>query len=472
MPDLKNHPPTPKWYGTPADAEEAFVEFARHHTDRRLAERRYDLQREIDIAEQNKRAAVQLSARLRQYIAQYRKRLDELNQSLVDTSDLSNFEDALLALMDHPSVIGLRPDSGGRLIVHVRLFKKEEDREEQQYVGDFELAFPTNELDSHSERMAIVQTDASSRENWSQGFVWGGTLEGVIFGHLRSYDPLFQPLFRRGDLVGLIEAACERIVRRSFTKQALGLSTEPLEPAWQGVAPNLEQVLLRSIEWSLNRTTLEEIRSTEEGLAYHKREAAQCTSDIRESNRRLDQARSELEEMNRIAENNKIDEVAIHEQLRYIKSLPGVMGLQFITKHDDKIPVIHVRTSIVYRGERYDMGDYEVILKPSCVTEGVIRVRQTREANRRRGLYYHPASAYGYDHSWFCFGNRAYDLRQLFMRGEYGEFMHMVVNSLNTFNLHDEFLVPEYGKEIDMDAVWTPPTEETVRLRRRRRFRI
>jgi len=199
--------------------------------------------------------------------------------------------------------------------------------------------------------------------------------------------------------------------------------------------------------------------------------------ELRALNGELAEKRAELKKLQASVDNLEFDEEAVKKELHYMTSLPGVMGVRF-ENVDGKglVPVVHVRTTTVYNGQRYDLGDYELVFyRHHGESAAVIETRQTRKA-RSAGIYYHTGP---YDYrcgccryrTWFCFGNRAAELTELFELGSFSAFLHFAINSLNSIN-ESELSYYDLGShfvKIDDDAVWTPRTV-TARRRPRRRW--
>jgi hypothetical protein len=475
MPGLKKQPPLPTWKGTPADLAEAFIEFARRNSAVQLANRRTRIERDIANRESNKSEAIADARRMRQTVVRIQQEIDALTTSLVDTTDLSIYTEGLVRLMDHPSVIGIRADSKGRLVIHVRLFKNYDG--EERFIGDFELSLHTGQLDSSEEQLLVCQTDISSTDHWALAPQCKCGWDGVVYGYITNYHPIFQPLLQSGDLVGVIDTAIEYLSVRARSKTKLQLSEEMPRPAWTGITSGIEQALANTLEWSINRPVRHAITGKTERLQGNRRDMAYYTTSVRNYNTALSRLRAELAGIVKAQEGVTFDEGTSREQLRYITSLPGVMGVKFIDDDEiGRVPVFHVRATMVYQGMRYDMGDYEIEFRTHTQHAAVVCVNQTRTTRGGHGgPYYHPGSPRGWyaseyrNRSWFCFGDRAGDLAQLFQDGNYGEFMHLAINSLNSINAGSEYYIGEYFERIDMDAVWTPVTQ-TVRARRRRRL--
>ena len=77
--------------------------------------------------------------------------LAAVEAQLIDLSDDSILDETLQAIEKLPFVIGLRPDSHGRLVVFCRLFTTDHDAEGaitgDRHIGDFELTLKVAESD-------------------------------------------------------------------------------------------------------------------------------------------------------------------------------------------------------------------------------------------------------------------------------------------------------------------------------------
>ncbi len=474
MPELKSLP-MPAWHGTPANLVQGFIDFVRNGSQIRLESRLRQLRDDVEELEYQKRRSAQNARSYRATITAARKRLTELNGTIVSLDDLSRFDEGLIGLMEHPSVIGIRADSGGRLVVHLRLFKPEvEGEEEPAYVGDFEVYLLVGLPYEDHETLPVTQTDDPSSTRWSRGFADVEFRDGVTYGTISFYGQArIRGLLAEGRLPELIDTVAEQIVTTGVAKRMFDADAQPTDPTWSGITSDLEKMLARTIEISVNRHVLAAIRSQESCINEYSRYAKEQADSIRSYSLRLTRLRSELTEMERIVDQKEFDEEAAREQLRYITSLKGVMGIQFTAIRGKQVPTIHVRTSTVYDGERYDLGDYELMFveyDSYDSSAAVIRVNRTRAPMRGQSYYYHPGNTYGSArYNWFCFGNRAEALRQLFRKGEFGEFVHMAINSLNSINSGDQYNISYDYERIPMNATWTPPVE-AVRPRRRRRL--
>lgn len=146
-----------------------------------------------------------------------------------------------------------------------------------------------------------------------------------------------------------------------------------------------------------------------------------------------------------------VDVSAARQELLLITTgIPGIMGMRF----EREVPVIHFRASYVAYGERYDFGDYELVLEetPSPPT-AVIQTRITRYPGVN--IERHQSLPYWFDGNggWFCFGERATEMRRLFRSCQFGHFVNLAVNSIGSLNDDHQYVISDLTT-IPMDAVW------------------
>lgn len=469
---LRKRPPLPRWHGMPPDLVDQYLAFTRRYRDKSLAERIRRIEARIEEMGRDRSDA---SA----YIKSYRSRAVEnaalvvqREHELAMLSDVSLYEEGLLGLMYEQALLGIRVNSAGRLVLHLRAYKQEGG--ESRYVGDFEF-----NLDSLTgQYLYFIQTDVSTdRHTATSADRIVDTREGVIQSTLYESPWNFQGLLQKGDFCGLARALVERVCLASRTKQWLGLDTAEPEPTWRGIAPGVERALARTLDFVLRASARDALADAQEALAKDRRDQQYYTDRLRTLNRELTEKRAELTMLQASVGTLELDEEVVKKELRYMTSLPGVMGVRFENVgQDGLVPVIHVRTTTVHNGRRYDLGDYELVLSRHHGEQaGVIETRQTREA-RSPGLYYHTRP---YDRwcgccvyrTWFCFGNRARELAELFDAGNFPSFLHLAINSLNSINERElsYYDLGSYFIGIDDDEVWVPHMV-TVRRRPRRRW--
>lgn len=446
-------PPPPTWYGTPANLVDQFVAYVRHTAPEQHRRRLATLNDEIyDLASRTD-SYTRAVRRLREQIDECNKRIVELTQTLFDRSNLSDFEDGLLELMDHPLLLGLRIDDQGRLVAHFRVHR------DDAYIGDYEIG-----IYSQDRSVDVRQTDVETHHTPSAFKLSYCEATSSPHGSLSFHQPPIANHFRDGAFVQFADTVLDYIRRFAKTKALLGQPNAPNEPTWQGVNIDLEQALWRSLDFSINNMIRREITELQRKSESRRREARDYADIIRSNNLRVGQARAELARLSSIDVVATFNDAEARRQLREITTFPGVMGVRFIEYDGVNVPVFHVRTTIVYDGCRYDIGDYEIRFIPHDGATAVINVAETRRA--KGAPYYFPQNG-GYT-GWFCYGARASELRRLFEAGQYAEFMNVAINSMNAVNRGSERSIPNYFTEISMNAVWKP-VGAPRRLRRRRR---
>lgn len=469
---LKNHPPMPEWHGMPPDLVDRYLAFARRHQVKSVVERIRDIESRIKSIGSARTDASDTIKYYRKKVTESTDAVKLLQSNLAALSDIQMYEEGLLRLMYDPCLLGIRVNSAGRLVLHLRAYKEDED--ELQYVGDFEFDLDLLNRDS----VLFVQTDISdSAQTATIASQVYDTREGIIQSILYASTQKSWGLLRDGDLCGVANALVERLCQDANTKRRLRLDNIEPEPTWQGIVPGVERALARTLDFVVRSTMQQKLTTAESDLAAHKAHQKHYTNQLRSLNVELTEKRAELKKLQAVAESPVFDEEVAKEELRYMTSLPGVMGIRFEdVDGTGLVPVIHVRTTMVYNGQRYDMGDYELVLRPYHDNgAAVIVTRQTRKA-RRGGIYYHDrgdsyrCSCCVYL-SWFCFGDRALELTDMFERGDFGTFLHLAINSMNAINPGDisYYRLEEYFSKIDDDAVWVPRVT-TARRRPRRRW--
>jgi hypothetical protein len=470
MPELKA-PPKPTWKGTPPNLAAKFVEFARfHHTQARVV-RRDQIERKIASHEENKRYYLEDSASYRERIVRYREDIASYQKALIPLDDLSRYDEGMIDLLDRPNLLGIRPDSRGGMLVHLRIYSDRADNE-PVYLGDFEVGLRFIYSRDHGDMMVEVnQTDTHCRNHWSEGFSRSFHEDSASYGRLHFYEGDRRKQVVEGKFCDLLDAFTRIIVRRSTARGGCQ-SAEPEAPTWTGITPNLDEVLRRTLDLGLNEPMRGKINKATKELTSTQTSAAGLVSQIREVNRKLSQARAELAQMDAVPQDAGFNEDDAREQLRYITSLPGIMGVRFERYNGIDVPVLHVRASTLHRGRHYDVGDFEIMFRETRDTSSVVPVTLTRPSQSRYNtMYYHPDRRGYAGYNWFCFGQRGRELQGLFQEGEYGQFVQIALNTINWINTGDQPYIPEYYNEIPLDASWKP-LSETIRQRpRRRRFR-
>lgn len=472
---LKKAPPMPRWHGMPPDLVDQYLAFARRYQSETVAVRISNAECAIRNLGYSREDASDSIRSYRRLVAETTALVAQYERELAALSDVSAHEEGLLQLMEDPHFLGIRVNSAGRLVFHLRVYKEEEG--EVRYVGDFEFDLDT--LNPNG-TLLFVQTDVAGTMSVATTSTdicnsANGIIQSILYTNTRSY----WELLRDGDLCGLGRELIKRVGRAAKSKVWLGIESSEPEPAWQGVTPGLERALERTLDHVVRAETKQSLNEAQNNLASYKANQKSYTDKLRSLNRELAETRAELAQLQALSENPTFDEEAARQELRYMTSLPGVMGIRF-EDVDSKglVPVVHVRTTMVYNGQRYDMGDYELVFfRHHGESAAVIETRQTRQANPYNygGVYYHRTGhAYGctccYDRSWFCFGNRARELAHMFEQGDFGTFLHVAINSMNAVNSGDidDYTLKSYFTRIDKNAVWKPYVATTRRRPRRR----
>lgn len=471
---LKKEPPMPKWHGMPPDLVDQYLAFARRYQTESVATRRRKVEGRIADLGYSRQDVANCIKRYREQVAETTELVAQWKQKLTLLSDFGPHEEGLLHLMDQPYFLGLRVNSAGRLVLHLRGYK--EEKGESRYVGDFEFDLDTLKA---ADTLVFTQTDITERAYAASPANFYSTTNGIIQSVLYVYCRSYWELLRDGDFCGLAYALIKDVCLPATPKAHLGLDTVEPEPAWQGVAPGVERALARTLDFLVHAEARNSLAEAQENLVTYKSQQKRYTDKLRSLNKELAEARAELKQLQAQVDNPVFNEEAAREELRYMTSLPGVMGVKFEdVANRGVVPVFHVRTTMVHQGQRYDMGDYELALcRHHGESAAVIVTRQTRTARSGiGGLYYH---SIGYSYgcwccerlSWFCFGDRARELTQMFEQGDFGTFLHLAINSMNAVNDRDigYYTLSEYFVKIDDDAVWKPRAL-TARRRPRRRW--
>src|SRR5262249_43372529 len=150
-----------------------------------------------------------------------------------------------------------------------------------------------------------------------------------------------------------------------------------------------------------------------------------------------------------------VDEDRAREELRYITSLPGVMGMKFTR---DGTPVLHVRLSHLRNGHRYDMGDMEITFSPRLGNSVVAMVLTRTSMSGNAPLYWGSIRRRddGAMEGEFCHGSRSEELRLLFNRGDFSQFVHLIMNTLDGINQGHGSNLRDTFTEIPEGCVWRP----------------
>jgi hypothetical protein len=227
-------------------------------------------------------------------------------------------------------------------------------------------------------------------------------------------------------------------------------------PLWSGFIKGQEDNLLPRMIDQIRSASADQLYRLRNNIATRKRRIAEFAESMAEQRREMAKEEAELRQKEADAESFEAIEASLRADIEYIKTLPGVLGMR--VEHGRLI--VHVRTSSVYEGKLYDMGDFEITVAPSGQSYSyneVLDLYCTRVGTRKNpngGYYEHPyfhhnsVRADGTATGWFCFGNRADQIKRLLNRGAYGEMMHLAINSMNSVTEGSENYYEMYFTEV------------------------
>ncbi|HVX24570.1 MAG TPA: hypothetical protein VG992_04510 [Candidatus Saccharimonadales bacterium] len=180
----------------------------------------------------------------------------------------------------------------------------------------------------------------------------------------------------------------------------------------------------RQAAYNTVKDTIEEIKAKAQKYGEKLRRSQQRLNELRAEERRLAEAMETAEPA--------VNEQIAGEEFDRILQLPGVMATQVV---NERIRLI-VRASHHYRGETYDLGDWQMdfgshqMLKAVCLRSGV----------RRDWTGGYPA--YRIERNVFCFGDRHYLIEEHLAKGQYLEAMALAVECLNSVNKEHLTYIP------------------------------
>lgn len=468
MPSLKNtHKlPKPAWSGFDQQLVHKYLEFTRvaQRTTRRL--QHAELSSTLVACERDKEHNMGRMNSHKEAMSSLKENLAAAKAQLLDLSSNSTIDEALRAIEELPFVIGLRPDSRGYLVVFCRLFTTDHDAEDiiigDRHIGDFEITLRVTEgtyLGYSNSRYDVIPITLVKRgsgiHRWP--FHEDTTNNETSFGRLNLHGIDFKQPLSNLQPVDLIEQIANRLVVESGFVDPTP-KEEVAEPLWSGTTPNLRDVLRRTLDQAVNTRARAQILSLTSEIERYHRIVRSAIDRLSSLNPEISRLRAELQEATRLLEEEvEFDEEAAKQDLRFMTSLPGVMGVKF---NDNGIPVFHLRTYLELEGSTsiYDMGDFELTLLETS-GDGVVKVRKTRSPTLGSSHLYFQAAG------WFCFGERATELHATFRKGEFGAFLHLALNSMNSVNEGDRERVDSYYSTFPRTEVWMP----NVRTRPRRR---
>lgn len=460
--------PAPTWHGTPANLQHQWFEFLRGHARQQAQTRPAQLRRDLSHAQSNNR---EYHNRLRRYTNERRTVQETLTRlrASVRTFNDEDYSGALEALFALPEVIATRVDRHGALVILIRPIHSD-----GLDFGDFELSFDDLAVDYYPYllRSRLTQEDIRYSNLRMRECLSNAT-------YLYSIETLgreeFCNFYVNLDLAGLVRAVSEQITDVAARSRALlSQAMHDAEPLWDGFVANPLKALKRLHKRALDRHELgRQIRDQERYLADYDRAMRDLREGIRQNDAETRRMEAELAALEAAAQRRGgeiIDLADARRTLRFITHMPGFLGMRF---DEDGTAVIHVRTSWVYRGRRYDLGDFELWLRPSRGSNrgyGVVPIHATRFPSggsstiyfshyqgRRPGLN---------EDDWFCFGGRRDELRAMLNDGDFGHFVNVAINCMNSVNNMDKPDHARYLPVIPMEEVW----QHQPRTRARRRL--
>ncbi|MFZ1802143.1 MAG: hypothetical protein WAW62_04225 [Candidatus Saccharimonas aalborgensis] len=439
----------------------------RGHARQQAQTRPAQLRRELSYAQSGNRDDC---AQLRSY-ANERRRVQEtltrLRASVRTFSD-GDYSSALEALFALPEVIATRVDRHGALVVLIRPI-----RDDGLDIGDFEISFDdlVADYNSYIVRSRLTQDDVRYRKLRVSDSFGNNT-------HLFRVDSIsrqqFLDFYTNLDLTGLVRAVSEQINEVTASSRALLQQTVPgAEPLWDGFVENPLKALKQLHKRALDRHGLiRQIREQERYVADYDRAVHDLRVQIRQNEASIRQMEAELAALEAAAlrHGEIIDLADARRTLRFITHMPGFLGMRF---DEDGTAVIHVRTSWVYRDQRYDLGDFELWLRPNRSIHGgygVVPIHATRlPSGDRSTTYFNRYASHRpglNENDWFCFGGRSGVLNSILNDGDFGHFVNVAVNCMNSVNNVDERDHARYLPVIPMEEVW----RHQPRTRARRRL--
>lgn len=447
--------PAPTWHGTPANLQRQWFDFLRRHARQQAQTRPAQLRRELNNAKSGNRDDC---TRLRRYTSEHRNHQEKLTRlrASVRTYNDEDYSSALEALFALPEVIATRVDRHGALVILIR-----PSRSDGLDLGDFELSFDdlVRDWTSYTVRSRLSEEDIRYSNLRMRDRLGDGA-------YLYSIETLareqFCDLYANLDLAGLVRAVSGQINRVTASSRALLQQTVPgVEPLWDGFVENPLKALKNLHKRALDRHGLiRQIREQERYVAEYDRAMRDLRERIRAQEAEIRRMEAELVALEAAAQRRGeiIDLADARRTLQFITHMPGFLGMRF---DEDGTAVIHIRTSWVYRGNRYDLGDFELWLRPSRGNNkgyGVVPIHATRlpsggrsttyfshYTNRRPGLN---------EDDWFCFGGRRDELRAMLNDGDFGHFVNVAINCMNSVNSADKPDHARYLPVIPMEEVW------------------
>ncbi len=456
-------PPDPTWTGFGAEGVlTQYAAFMRHHMIEQSETGPTKLRRDLQDYEYEVEYYLRNLKEYRGKHAQAQEYLKTLKLKL-KSSDTNNLQQQGEALRMLPFVLGTRLEATGDLAVLIRATAEWGGR--QYDIGDFDVSLSAFTF-STGQPIHYIRRPIDPRSNRPVSFrtfpgfyaqdtaVAARTTVGV---NPQDYDT---PVEYLRQVYSKLTLSVPHYNREYFP-----LAETVPDPPWSMFLPAdmTAAALLKHAE-SRQAPLRTQITDQEETVKQYAQTVETYVGQVRTYKQRVRDTKRELNEAMRIAKEavGEIDQDKLVEELKYIITLPGVMGIKFDA---NGVPVVHIRTMIVHAGRKYYMGDFEVTLhEPRPDFAGVLAIRQTKSADERehgrehKHLYFHRDFSY----DWFCFGSRREDLRELFRLGDMGALLHLMINTMNAVNDYQEGYISEYYPEIPLDYVYRNTISDTA----------
>lgn len=209
---------------------------------------------------------------------------------------------------------------------------------------------------------------------------------------------------------------------------------------WSGYVTDPVKALRQLQKYGAVNGVEMQIRDTEASINQYEQYKDSNNRALREARTKLRNYKSQLEALQR-ARANVVKDVERDEArrvLEYISTLSGVIAVKFDT---DGIPVLHVRNSVVHNNKRYDLGDFELYLRPEDAAFGTtMKVRRTRcPAGGSYEQGWHPTQ------NRFCFGGTSVtEILDAYRRGDFGHCVNIAIGIMNSVSNGDEWFSDGY----------------------------
>ena len=319
------------------------------------------------------------------------------------------------------------------------------------FVENYSIQAKASGVELAERKVAILESD-----------LYGYTLEAE---HYRSRIQSVAESYRT--------AEAEIVRRMQVSVQAIETAKlydfgHPLGPVIEGMSSAVLHLRLLLSQQGLWRLA-GDAHNLSETLTAIKTDLKYFERQVSDTHRKLAKAKADLARLRRESKQHvEVDRQTALAELRYITSLPGVMGMRFT---HNGVPVVHVRTSLVLQGRRFDLGDYEIHFVGDSEQSGSIPTMvRTRSPHRGRSYYWGNGRMVegGYEGS-FCFGNRHNDISSFFRAGDFGHMLNLMIDSLNSINGGESNIdgVAHSLLESPADVLWSMRVRSRPRRRRR-----